>query len=159
MGERKEAVGKGNPTALGREIQQRWEGKSMPKQALRGVVIKPATAIGNALPKEYYYFVDGLWHPTILFFIPSTEKSNDSSLAILHAARLFLSFPLRVTPRVAPWHPNGVLHVPAVVHQRGQRYFSFFHCCTTVVLGDFNLCETFGMATSSRIAQDVAGDQ
>jgi hypothetical protein len=31
MGERKEAVGKGNPTALGREIQQRWEGKSTPK--------------------------------------------------------------------------------------------------------------------------------
>ena len=41
MGERKEAVGKGNPTALGREIHAK-------KQALRGVVIKPATALGAA---------------------------------------------------------------------------------------------------------------
>ena len=35
------SVGKGNPTALGREINAK-------KQALRGVVIKPATALGAA---------------------------------------------------------------------------------------------------------------
>jgi hypothetical protein len=35
------SVGKGNPTALGREIHAN-------KQALRGVVIKPATALGAA---------------------------------------------------------------------------------------------------------------
>jgi hypothetical protein len=35
------SVGKGNPTALGREVHAK-------KQALRGVVIKPATALGAA---------------------------------------------------------------------------------------------------------------